>query len=206
MRDGTADGEKFLSRAGFRMKREFAPDNLPLVEVANLYRNVSKNLWNSGSAVKDDRLQRISFGFDKGAKSGVRFFGFRRYPRPSKILFERRSSCREKKFFSDFRGIKNAHNRSWIRIIPFLHLGFIYRFPYPIFSFAILFSKIADGLPFPYMLVPYFLAELLSSPFVLKLFPAILTAVVLYISSLSILLYGSTFAIQALFLDMVCSF
>lgn len=56
------------------------------------------------------------------------------------------------------------------------------------------------------MLLPDLLVKLVRSSFVLKLFAAIYTSVVLNISSLSVLLYSRTFAKYTVFLDMIVDF
>ena len=102
-------------------------------------------------------------------------------------------------------GIENADNGLRFDLMTFLDDGSINRFPDPILALVIFTSEIFNRLSLPNMLLPNLVGKLLRSSFVLKLFTAIGTPVVLDTSPLSILLYSCIFTVWALFLRMVCS-
>ncbi len=81
----------------------------------------------------------------------------------------------------------------------------IYGFSDPILTFVVFVSEIFNCLSLPDMFLPNLVGKLLWSSFILKLFAAIRTLIVLDTSSLSILLYTRIFTVWALFLDMICS-
>ena len=86
------------------------------------------------------------------------------------------------------------------------YLCLVYYFADGFSDLPILLSQVFDRLAFPDMIAPNIFMKSLRSSFVLKLFAAILAAIGWYISSLSVLLYLPTFAVRAIFLDMVSHF
>jgi hypothetical protein len=176
------------------------------VKLADLYRDIAKNPWNSCSSVQHDCPERESSRLNVRAKKSVRFFGFALYPRPTKILFYGGRSRREEGVFAEMRRIKNTHNRlrRWWGARRYLNL--IQYFSYGAPALLVSLLEVFDRLAFPHMIAPDIVMERLLSSFVLKLFAALSASIVLYISPLSVLFYRRMFTVQALFLDMVCSF
>ena len=101
--------------------------------------------------------------------------------------------------------IKNTDNCLMLNLNTFFDYGDVDDFFNPIFSSAMFFFEILNCLSLPNMFLPNLVGKLLRSTFVLKLFAAIWTSVVLNTSSLSVLLYPRISTVWALFLDIVCS-
>lgn len=170
------------------------------MELADLYGNVTKNLWNARSAVEYDRGEHKALAFNEGAQSGIHRLCFLFNPCPPKVLFECRSTPDQKYAFSDVSSIEYGHNRLGCDDIRSRDRSTIKYPPNGVLAEVVRSFKIGNRLSFPDVFAPYLLLELMdSSAFVLKLRPAGETSIVLNPMPLAVLFDGEFAAGGAFF-------